>query len=160
MNIIRANPTHQSQILALWMALQAECETLDERYRLSVDAHLRIKNDLPIWLKSEECAFYIAQIDNEIVGFTAAFVWTPEPLYIQKDEIYIRDLYVKPAFRRQKIAQKLVHSLENWAQDLGIEQMRLGTLSHNTLALQFWENSGFSILLTYLHKTLSTQNVT
>jgi len=101
-----------------------------------------ILNQLEQYLQSQYGAIYIATNENhQIIGFGLASI-KKELMY---DTIYgqIDEIYVLPAYRRQKIAKRLVDELVNWfneKHDTSVVNVYVDL--ENDLALEFWEGIG------------------
>jgi len=53
-------------------------------------------------------------------------------------------MYVKPAFRGQKISTILLESLKNWAKKKALKELRLDVYINNTEAIKVYERFGFT----------------
>ena len=127
-----------NEILELWnenAKETADCE-LEKSNREA------ILNQLEQYLQSQYGAIYIATNENhQIIGFGLASI-KKELMY---DTIYgqIDEIYVLPAYRRQKIAKRLVDELVNWfneKHDTSVVNVYVDL--ENELALEFWEGVG------------------
>ncbi|WP_461128705.1 aminoglycoside 6'-N-acetyltransferase [Spirosoma aerophilum] len=56
---------------------------------------------------------------------------------------YIEGIYVKPAFRKQGIADKLIAVSEDWARQKGLTQIASDTDVTNTASIAFHKKVGF-----------------
>jgi len=127
-----------NEILELWnenAKETADCE-------LEKSDREAILNQLEQYLQSQYGAIYIATNENhQIIGFGLASI-KKELMY---DTIYgqIDEIYVLPAYRRQKIAKRLVDELVNWfneKHDTSVVNVYVDL--ENELALEFWEGVG------------------
>jgi len=127
-----------NEILELWnenAKETADCE-------LEKSDREAILNQLEQYLQSQYGAIYIATNENhQIIGFGLASI-KKELMY---DTIYgqIDEIYVLPAYRRQKIAKRLVDELVNWfneKHDTSVVNVYVDL--ENDLALEFWEGVG------------------
>lgn len=127
-----------NEILELWnenAKETADCE-------LEKSDREAILNQLEQYLQSQYGTIYIATNENhQIIGFGSASI-KKELMY---DTIYgqIDELYVLPAYRRQKIAKRLVDELVNWfneKHDTSVVNVYVDL--ENDLALEFWEGVG------------------
>ncbi|MDM5230056.1 GNAT family N-acetyltransferase [Lysinibacillus pakistanensis] len=127
-----------NEILELWnenVKETADCE-------LEKSDREAILNQLEQYLQSQYGAIYIATNENhQIIGFGLASI-KKELMY---DTIYgqIDEIYVLPAYRRQKIAKRLVDELVNWfneKHDTSVVNVYVDL--ENDLALEFWEGVG------------------
>lgn len=66
----------------------------------------------------------------------------------------MKRLYVKPAFRKNKIGQSLVEELLATAKEKGYSTMRLDTLVKLQPAIRLYEKMGFKNISAYYHNPL------
>lgn len=127
-----------NEILELWnenAKETADCE-------LEKSDREAILNQLEQYLQSQYGAIYIGTNEShEIIGFGLGSV-KKDLMY---DMIYgqIDEIYVLPAYRRQKIAKRLVDELVNWfdeKHDTSVINVYVDL--ENDLALEFWEGIG------------------
>lgn len=127
-----------NEILELWnenAKETADCE-------LEKSDREAILNQLEQYLQSQYGAIYIATNEShQIIGYGLASI-KKDLMY---DMIYgqIDEIYVLPAYRRQKIAKRLVDDLVNWfneKHDTSVIQVYVDV--ENDLALEFWEGVG------------------
>jgi ribosomal protein S18 acetylase RimI-like enzyme len=97
----------------------------------------------------------VAQCSRELVGFVCVVAATtgdapddPAPF------AWIHDIFVKPAYRRQQLATKLMVEAESFARAQGARQVRLGVLARNEGARQFYRDHGFRDYVSVLTKPL------
>ena len=64
---------------------------------------------------------------------------------IRKDFVYIRDLYVLPKFRKQKIATKLTNKINQIKKRLGKKWLRVDVRKKDKPALRLYSKIGFEI---------------
>jgi ribosomal protein S18 acetylase RimI-like enzyme len=85
------------------------------------------------WLRGEYEAVLFER-GGEVLGYA---------LYRrQPDHVYLRQLFVRPEFRRQGVGQAALDWLRShaWA---GAPRIRLDVLVHNVAAIRFWRAVGF-----------------
>ena len=82
----------------------------------------------------------IAQSNDSVVGFLIGYLL----LNPQKrlPEIFIYEIETYPAFRRKKVASKLLSFLLDIAKMQGCKEIFLLTEKDNRVAIQFYENTG------------------
>ena len=83
---------------------------------------------------------FIAEKDNEIVGFLIGFLSQTFP-----DEAYVHFLGVHPNFRKQGIARKLYECFFEVVRQRGRNVVRLVTASVNKESIAFHRHIGFQI---------------
>lgn len=94
----------------------------------------------------EESAFFQAFIaeteDGEVAGFATFFFayysWTGKALYLD-------DLYVKQAYRKQGIGKMLLHAVTSLATGNGCKKLRWQVSKWNAHAIEFYKSMGATI---------------
>lgn len=137
-DVRRAQPTDQAAVGDLWVQLLDEQERLDDRFGVAEDARDRWDNDFPMWLEDETYRVYVAESDNDIVGFASAHRWGPPPIYAESSEVYLDELYVRPDHRREGQGTQLVNAVRDWSDRIGARRVRLNVLAANEAARAFW----------------------
>lgn len=137
LTIRRASETDQQAIRALWSALLDEQAALDDRMDVADDAEERWDNDFPMWIEDETRRLFVAETEA-IVGFVSARRWGPPPIYREQEEVFLDELYVRPDARRAGAGTALVSAVQEWADELGAQRVRLSVLAANEPARQFW----------------------
>lgn len=137
-NVRRAQPDDQAAVGDLWVQLLDEQDAVDERFGVADDARDRWENDFPQWLKDETYRVYVTEVGGEIGGFATAHRWSPPPIYAERSEVYLDELYVRPDNRRQRLGTQLVQAVREWTGELGAQRIRLSVLAANEDARAFW----------------------
>ncbi|PSQ68745.1 MAG: N-acetyltransferase, partial [Bacteroidetes bacterium QH_1_64_81] len=137
-DVRRAQSDDQMTVGDLWVQLLREQDELDDRFGVADNARERWDNDFPQWLDDETYRIYVAEADDEIVGFASAHRWGPPPIYEESSEVYLDELYVRPEDRRQGLATQLVNAVRDWTDRIGARRLRLNVLAANDAALDFW----------------------
>ncbi|MCL1485973.1 MULTISPECIES: GNAT family N-acetyltransferase [unclassified Marinobacter] len=91
--------------------------------------------------------FLLAEIKDEVVGFITAVITQNEtvPFLVRSPICRIGTIVVDESKRVKGVGTKLMVACQNWAIDLGVEQIRLEVMSFNEVAQKFYENLGFNI---------------
>jgi GNAT superfamily N-acetyltransferase len=137
-DVRRAQPEDQAPVGDLWVQLLDEQDELEDRFGIADDARERWDNDFSLWLDDETYRVYVAERDDEIVGFATAHRWGPPPIYEESSEVYLDELYVRPDDRRGGIGTQLVDAVSDWTDRIGARRIRLNVLSANEEARAFW----------------------
>jgi GNAT superfamily N-acetyltransferase len=137
----------------LWLDLLEAQAALDERMGVADDALERWRNDFPMWLRDDTRRIIVAEATGEakagegtgsegttaIHGFASAHRWGPAPVYRDAPEVFLDELYVRPAARRQGIGSRLVAAVTDWADEGDAHRIRLRVLDANEEGRAFWE---------------------
>ena len=97
---------------------------------------VRVKYGLPYG------RFYLARIDGEIIGCIAM-------RRLNDKECELKRLYVRPPWRRQGIAARLVERILSDARSVGYERILLDTLPGLTVAISMYRGMGFQDIPRY-----------
>ncbi|SDN18442.1 GNAT family N-acetyltransferase [Alkalicoccus daliensis] len=91
----------------------------------------------------EECAseFFVAERNNEVIG--CAFLNKGVALDKGGYYIWLNDLYVKKAERKQGIAKKLLLHVLQWAENEGLKGIELETGMNNEATKRLYNALGF-----------------
>ncbi|MDS3862253.1 GNAT family N-acetyltransferase [Thermosynechococcaceae cyanobacterium BACA0444] len=84
---------------------------------------------------------WIVEWEGEPVGYGLGFPFVSG----LKHGLYLEDLYISPAFRRQGLGQTLLAFLANLTRQRGGNAMRWTVLADNTPAIQFYQQLGAMI---------------
>jgi GNAT superfamily N-acetyltransferase len=141
-DVYRAQRDEQERIGALWIDFLNEQAALDDRFAVADDALERWNNDYPVWLTDTTQAIFVAKHEGRIEGFATAHRWGPPPIYAESSEVYLDELYVTPAARRQTLGTQLVRAVHHWAASVGATRMRLQMMTANPKAQAFWSSLG------------------
>lgn len=130
---IESLSTHTiNAVVELVLELWPEC-LLDEE----LENYARI-------LDSSNDACYLATVEGNYVAFIL--------LSIRHDYVegsadspvaYIEGIYVKPDYRKQDIAKKLIRVAEDWAKQKEVKQIASDTEITNLASIDFHKKSGF-----------------
>ena len=147
--IIRsAMPADLPNLRLAMIELQEHERRLDARTRLPgeqiADGYLaRLQQEVA----QKRGAMFVAERNGVFAGFAVGWI-------IERDHIpesadsnrfgYLSDICVMPAYRRQKIAQRLLAALEQHFAGAGITRFRLFTLAANASARATYESAGFA----------------
>lgn len=137
-DVRRAQQSDQERVGELWMQLLSEQASLDDRFDVAEDALERWENDFPMWLDDETARVYVAEDEEEILGFATARRWGPPPIYKESSEVYIDELYVQPDARRRGLGTQLLRAVRDWTDRLGAQRIRLNVLTANNAGRAFW----------------------
>ena len=95
-------------------------------------------NEIPGFYQTNSGNFWIAKIDNKIIG-------TISLLDIGNRKGALRKMFVDKNYRGKEfgVGQKLLNTLIDWARHKGFTEIFLGTTEKFIAAQRFYENNGF-----------------
>jgi ribosomal protein S18 acetylase RimI-like enzyme len=82
---------------------------------------------------------YIAIENNAPCGIIAGKVDDPD-----SQHAWVLSMWVAPMHRRTGLGSRLVDSVQQWAHNLGLSELRLMVTSKNEKAIRFYEKCGFT----------------
>jgi len=90
--------------------------------------------------------FLLAEINNEIVGFSLLYIKEIKglSLLVPCKYAYLQDFIVKENFRNKGIGSQLLNESKKWAKIHGMEYLRLSVLPNNKNAQRFYARHGLS----------------
>lgn len=86
----------------------------------------------------------LAEVDSQVVGFALFFY--NYSTFLTKPGIYLEDLFVLPAYRRQGIGKALLSYLAERAVQEGCGRLEWSVLDWNAPAIAFYQRMGAEIL--------------
>lgn len=104
------------------------------------------------WLGDEEKTLFVAEIDDELVGYASAGTFENAPIYARGLRAHADGLYVKEAHRRQGIASALVDQVEQWAKEMNCEYLGVTVHAANENAKTLYEDKLDLKYLSYRQK--------
>ncbi len=93
-------------------------------------------------MESSEEVLLVAEIGGSIVGVARA-VLVEEPMLESSPLAVLKELYVKPEYRRRGVASKLVEEAFDYMKKLGAKVLAAEFPSQNEVATRFYEKLGF-----------------
>ncbi len=136
--IRNALPTDVEDIFALIRAL-ADYEQLSHQVTGSAeDLHAHLFGDRPY------AQAIVAEVEGAIAGFALFFY--NYSTFLTKPGIYLEDLFVLPAYRRQGLGTALLTHLAQRALSEGCGRLEWSVLDWNQPAITFYETMGADVL--------------
>lgn len=124
-------------------ALQNEPEAFARDYQTDSSNSLA---DWEKWLhqRSNETTgiIFVAVVDDQLAGMMG--IARGHTTKTQHNGM-IWGVYVRPGYRRQGIGGRLIEACIQWAQDRGVEVVKLGVTNTNIAAIRFYAESGFQV---------------
>jgi GNAT superfamily N-acetyltransferase len=82
--------------------------------------------------------------EEEPAGVVEASVVSPEGVFRPKAVVHIHSLYVKPGYRGEGIARRLLEEALDWGRGRGCLEAELNVLAKNP-ARRLYERAGFEV---------------
>ena len=102
----------------------------------------KIKENFLGAVQSNRANIFLMSDNNKLKGYISLSV---QP-FIDRNEIgYIESIYVKPEYRRQKIATKLMQFSQEYFLEQNINNIQLDVSKINEEATKFYESLGFEV---------------
>ena len=142
MTIRPARPGDREPAVALWLALHAEHQALDGRYRLAPDAGARWAADFREWTRSRTSRVWLALDGARPAGLATAHLVQTMPTFEPVVFVHVDDLYVCPEARGAGLGTGLLDAARQWGAGLGATELRAGVLAANPAGRRFWARAG------------------
>ena len=123
----------------------ATLKLLDQLYKIEekcFDREAFSKRQIAYLLTDYNTIALAAKTGNNIAGFIIVQVEVEE----NNEFGHIITINVTPNFRRQKIATKMVHEIENLLKQKGIGECRLEVREDNHVAIKLYQTLGYQTL--------------
>ncbi len=123
----------------------ASLKLLDQLYKIEekcFDQEAFSKRQIAYLLTDYNTIALAAKTNSEIAGFIIAQVEVEE----NTEFGHIITINVTPNFRRQKIATKMLHEIENLLKQKGISECRLEVREDNHAAIKLYQTLGYQIV--------------
>lgn len=131
------------QIVDLWMALAYHINPMDGFYRISPDARKKYKGYLHRIFNDRNYVVFVADADEELVGFAMGRVNKSPSVVVPETVGYIENIFIKEGRRQSGIGAALCNKLLNWFKKRGIGHVELFYQIDNSGAAAFWKKMGF-----------------
>ncbi|WP_298779703.1 GNAT family N-acetyltransferase [uncultured Polaribacter sp.] len=99
--------------------------------------------NIPELISAKHIHLIVAVVNKELVGSGYLRIENSRQYHKNPKHGYIGFMYVKPAFRGQKISSKILENLKTWAKEQELKELRLDVYNNNIGALKAYENFGF-----------------
>lgn len=93
-------------------------------------------------LKTDDYKIFVAEANEEIVGFVSLVVFPS--LWEGSAQGLINDFFVDKSFQGKGVGAKLLEALVEWADAEGIEELHVSTGWENEAARRLYEKFGFT----------------
>ena len=128
----------------------AKNKTRKEMLKLVPNVLLLWKKWVTKWIKSRNGFVIVAEIDNEIVGYSLNYIKENVKVYQVRKIGYISDLYVQKKYWRKGIGSKFKEKALIWFKKKKMKFVSLAVHAENKKAYEIYEKWGFLEYITEL----------
>ncbi len=144
MNIREATREDVPQILPVWWELMAFHAERDVYYRTCEGAEKAFANYVHDNIEKDDACVWIAEMDEEIVGYCQCMVAATPPVFELKQYGQIADMAVLEAYRRQGVGERMVERAMGWFHSRGLRRVEVRAAVTNEVSTRFWRKMGFT----------------
>lgn len=117
----------------------------------------QIEKSIAVYIDHPECLVFVAEVDNEVVGFVSGYFGQYESPVSQPVLMGTADeLYITKPMRQHGLGAKLMEKLERNFIDYGAKFMFVEVWDKNKSAVAFYRRNGFINHIHCLMKDLSS----
>ncbi len=104
------------------------------------------KQYLENFVENENSDIFVAQSDNQIIGFMLVRQQKTPPYshLVPHNYAYLMDVFVLEEFQNRGLGTLFVDQLMKWAKERQLDFVELNVLSNNTSAIRLYERLGFT----------------
>ncbi|WP_026729881.1 GNAT family N-acetyltransferase [Flavobacterium denitrificans] len=103
-------------------------------------------------LKNESSYFYLAEIDEKVIGYLKLNTGNAQTENQDKNALEIERIYVAKEFHGKNVGQELYVQALKMAKELNVSYMWLGVWEKNFRAVSFYTKNGFTQFDTHIFK--------
>lgn len=145
--MVMIRPAQEQDILSLLDLYDALYALLINEYGYPFSFH-REENEkmLAVQIKSRFCCLYVAEAEEQLIGFVHGSVSKLERRLTYGDQKIIGridDIYVNGEYQGMGVAALLLQAAEDWFSEEGISLVESYILCANPRSLRFHENHGY-----------------
>ncbi len=145
LNIRRANENDLKGLIKLLFEVQ-KVHSVARPDLFVVGARKYTDEELEDILKDETKPIFVAEIDNEIIGYAFCIVSTPVSHCLQPiKSLYIDDLCVDEESRGHHVGSSLYQFVLNYAIEIDCYNVTLNVWADNKNAVKFYESIGLKV---------------
>ena len=127
----------------LWVPAQREMAALgahtlrdDKTVRVEGETHLQARID------DEQSLVCVAR-EEELLGYAAAELETPPPIFEQRRACHVNELFVRESARRRGVGTRLLETVEAWAANNDCNRLTLTVDADNRPARELYATAGY-----------------
>ena len=146
--IRRAAAEDIDSVLSMWVKLMGMHRLFGDTYTCRKDAAKVMKKHLKTLPKKRNTLLLVAEVDRKLCGYAIAEISRRPPIYKERKELIISDIFIKKSMREQGVGKKLMEAVLDWTSKKGIKLISLQVDAKNKDAIKFYSECGFT---TYRH---------
>lgn len=105
-------------------------------------------------LEKPDSLVLVAEEGGAIVGYCLAVTETHSPVFAKPRHAEIIDLFVSETHRQCGIGEHLVHEVEHWFSQRGIDRIEARVAVRNEVSTQFWRKIGYQSYIETMFREL------
>ncbi len=142
------------KLVELFRYLALYHEELDPYFELLPDFEEKMRYYYSTRIRAGDGIILIASFDDKAVGFIDAHLKERPPIFKQRVQGYIANVFVLPEVRGKGIGRKLVEGAIVWLRDQGALDVELSVAERNESGRSFWQNLGFRDIRIVMRKIM------
>jgi ribosomal protein S18 acetylase RimI-like enzyme len=155
---MEVRPLHESEVPAfvdgLWVPFCREMAEHDPYHALADEYREGVIEFRRERLSDEDRIDRVAVVDDEFAGYVSAEVQEAPPVFAHDDTAHVNEIYVRPAFRREGIADELMAAAESWGEKRGCAHVTLTVDAWNESAQALYEDRAYDVKRHTMRKPL------
>jgi GNAT superfamily N-acetyltransferase len=148
-----------SRIIPLWQELINVSSARDPHFRMRPDAVTDYQALLSEHLDKEDRLLVVADLDDEIVGYSQSVIDINPPTHATHKLGRILSTSVQSKFRRKGIGENMINYAVRWLETRGISRIEVSYSVMNKVSGRFWKKMGFQPHLTVGCRDLKEEQV-
>ena len=149
--ILRTATTNDiDSLVELWWESAHYHQELEPRFQYTSDATKATREFMSKQMQSKDSCFWVAQLDDDIVGYVEAMVIEKPPIHAKRRIGHLGSIHLKSDARRKGIGSKLWNLARDWFVTKEIDTINLQVATQNPLALEFWKRLNFREIMVRL----------
>ncbi|MBS1623100.1 MAG: GNAT family N-acetyltransferase [Bacteroidetes bacterium] len=147
----RANSADVPQMLPLWRYLIDIHAPVEPMFEVVDGAEAKFAEFVKSLLEKENYRVIVAEDEGKIAGYVIAHVSLTPDVFVIRRRMYVQDMVIEPAYRRQGIAKQLMSEVLDFAREQEVEKIDLLVAVQNEGANKFWQEMGFHHAINYMN---------
>lgn len=147
----RANSADIPQMLPLWRNLIDIHAPMERMFETVEGAEAKFAEFIRALLDKENYLVAAAEQEGKLAGYVIAHVSQTPEVFVLRRRMYVQDMVIDPAYRRQGVARKLMDMVLDFAKAQHVQKIDILVAVQNEGANKFWQEMGFRPALNYMN---------